>query len=1516
MLRPSTWAHFSFASCFLLSWGSAIAAAQELRPDGTVPTRVQLDLENQAFVVRGGAISGANLFHSFETFSPGARSVLFDLQVEGFEGVERIFSRVTGTEASFIDGLLRTAGGNTPDLFLLNPNGLILGPNATLDLAGSFFGTTAESIHFGDGLSFSVQPLPLAPLLSLSIPVGLQLGRDAGAISLAGPGHEIAVAPPSALPMPFQVAPADYAKGLSVSPGNTLALVGNGLFLDGATLQSQRQQSSFLQGGVQLSLGSGREGAVLLQAEPQWGWALDYGDFASASDILLAKQTRIDGTGLLPSTIQVSGNDVSLVDGSVVYSQNLGAETNGNIRFNAEGRLFLGGTLNAFEMPSAIRNSIKAQGDGGKIEITAGDVMVNGGANIATTAFYGSGNAGEVDIKVARGLSLVGTAEAQSLSPFATLVTSTTMTTGNSGDIFVEAGNLRIEDGAVISSSAFSGTGNSSNIQIFARDSIVIRSFNPINQFFSGVASSSFAAGDAGSILIETPRLSLLDSGLVEANIYASGNAGSVTVNASEFVEVGGVSSVNNAGFSAYIASTAELTDNFLLRQLFTLPPAPSGGSGSVTINTPFLRLFGGGRISTTNDGVGDAGSLSILASRLSLDGASLAASTVEGNGGNISIKGVDTLTLRNGSSISTSAGGQGNGGNIKISAESIVAKSFENSDITANAINNTGGTIMLDSAVLLGLEVRPQLTGLSDVTASSELGASFGGTVKLMQPNTAPDSSLAALPNSTLEPVDRLAQGCDVGEAEFHVTGRGGLARSPLDLPELGLSEINLIAQKGSQGKEADALNQLLMQLREAIALRDQGFYPKALAQLEAIAQVKALTIWLDLHSQVMRQLGITYRMLGQQEKARAVLEQSLAIAMQAAEADAPGQTLPITTATAAATILSLGHLAKIQRNPHEARQQYRQALALGQDSEVKSLALASLMALEIEQQDEAAAQQWRQQLMAPAEIQTQVATTGQLHGVAVQLRALQASEQARSVALERLRGELENLLALAQQRSDQEALAYSFGYLGQVEEFSGNWELAQQYSERALQFSQASSDELMAYQWAWQLGRIAREQWRQTGNEAWYGQSQAAYRLALTSLKSLRSDLLTVAPELQLSFRSGIEPVYREYVDLLLAHPAAMDVTQQSVKLQEAIETMEALRLAELDNYLQDACLRARPRSIAEIDGTAAVIYPIILDDRLEVIVSLPRGGMRRYSTSVSEADLARTVKAFRDGLVWRSRRSFREPGQQLYQWLIQPAMESFQAEAVETLVLVPDGLFNTVPLAAISDGQNYLIEQFAVATAPSIELLPSQGLAKAKTQTLVAGITEMQQGFLPLPFVPQELNDVQAAIPGKALLNEKFTRKKLAEALVKQDAPIVHIATHGQFSSQAHETFIVAWDEQISLTQLGNILNGRPRQGLSPTELLVLSACETAVGDEAAILGLAGVAVRAGARSTLASLWSVNDQSTAVLMKAFYQQLSQAGMGKAEALRQTQLEMLKDPVYRHPYYWSAFTLLGDWQ
>jgi CHAT domain-containing protein len=245
-----------------------------------------------------------------------------------------------------------------------------------------------------------------------------------------------------------------------------------------------------------------------------------------------------------------------------------------------------------------------------------------------------------------------------------------------------------------------------------------------------------------------------------------------------------------------------------------------------------------------------------------------------------------------------------------------------------------------------------------------------------------------------------------------------------------------------------------------------------------------------------------------------------------------------------------------------------------------------------------------------------------------------------------------------------------------------------------------------------------------------------------------------------------------------------------------------------------------------------------------------------------------------------------------QQVYDWLVRPAEADLNSSQIETLVFVLDGSLRNLPMAALHNGQQYLIEKYNLALTPSLQLLTPQPLAEKSLKTLILGLSEARQGFVALPAVEYELEQIQALVPTEVLLNQQFTRQELVEKLRQTPFSIVHLATHGQFSSQADQTFLLTWDGRINVKEFDQLLRSS-QNDLEPIELLVLSACQTATGDQRAALGLAGVAVRSGARSTLATLWQV----------------------KAEALRLAQLKLLQTSQYQDPYYWAAFVLVGNW-
>ncbi|WP_348983000.1 CHAT domain-containing protein [Brasilonema sp. UFV-L1] len=359
-----------------------------------------------------------------------------------------------------------------------------------------------------------------------------------------------------------------------------------------------------------------------------------------------------------------------------------------------------------------------------------------------------------------------------------------------------------------------------------------------------------------------------------------------------------------------------------------------------------------------------------------------------------------------------------------------------------------------------------------------------------------------------------------------------------------------------------------------------------------------------------------------------------------------------------------------------------------------------------------------------------------------------------------------------------------------------------------------------------------------------------------------------------------------------------------------------IESLQIAELDNYFREACLTKLPVQVDKIDPQAAVIYPIILRDRLEVILSLPNQPLRHYTTTIPQEQVEQIVEQMQASLSRTSLTEERLPvAQKVYDLIVRPAEADLQASKIKTLAFILDGSLKNLPMVALHDGQRYLLEKYSIALTPGLQLLAPQPLQRQQIKVLVAGVSQSTQGFAALPGVESEVSEIKSEIPAQVLLNQTFTSAAIQKQIRANPFQVVHLATHGQFSSNAADTYILTWDGRLDVKQLGEILRTREQSTPTPIELLVFSACQTAEGDKRAALGLAGVAVRSGARSTLGTLWSVEDKSTADFMAEFYRQLANSQTTKAEALRQAQLKLLKEPGYKHPFYWAGFVLVGNW-
>ena len=502
-----------------------------------------------------------------------------------------------------------------------------------------------------------------------------------------------------------------------------------------------------------------------------------------------------------------------------------------------------------------------------------------------------------------------------------------------------------------------------------------------------------------------------------------------------------------------------------------------------------------------------------------------------------------------------------------------------------------------------------------------------------------------------------------------------------------------------------------------------------------------------------------------------------------------------------------------------------------------------------------------------------------------------------------------LEKAQQLANQFQDKRLLAYSKGYLAQIYQQNQRYDEALQLTREAIFVSQAFPD--LLYYWEWQQGHLLQSQ----------QQLQAAsqiYQQALNHLQPIRTHLMIGQRDTAEAFYERVRPVYYSLADVLLQQAATTDSALLKTNLlNQARNTVEQLKVAELQNYFQNECVsELTTTNLDQLDKRTAVIYPILLTDRMELLVTLP-DGIYQFVVSVPSSFITQTIVEFQKNLQTRTNFRFIQQAQQLYGWLIHPIYEQLLQYHINTLVIVPDGPLRMIPMAALYNDENkhFLVEDFAIATTPGLNLTEPRHLPKDHLKVLLNGLSKAVQDFAPLPNVPQEIENIHALFTeSTVLLDQTYLLAKVKNALQQTPYSIVHIASHGQFDRNPKKTFVLTYDDKLTMDRLENLLAfSQSRQ--EPVELLTLSACQTAVGDEQSALGLAGIAIKAGARSALASLWFVNDEATSVLISKFYQELKKPGLSRAQALQNAQKQLITLPAFRHPAYWAAFLLIGSW-
>jgi len=1524
----------------------APAAHAQISTDGTFSPAMQLPGPDFRIGAELGKQVEGNLFHSFSDFNIRLGEIA---TFAGPDSVKNIISRVTGGNVSQIDGLLRSEipGAN---FFMFNPAGLMFGKNASIDIGGSFHISTADYLRLGEKGRFD---------------------------ALSGEKYLLTAAPPSAFGF-LRQSPSDIEiKGnLEVPKKQSLSIFGGNVNVSGGVLTAPGGQINIF------STASAGEIIASALSEPE------FPSFEKLGDISFSDNAVADVSADQAGEIHIRGGNFFLSGAGTMISAGTVDSNGGGIDIRMREAIHFTDYGNIFTLTTG-------EGNSGNISLYADSLMLDTGristesgflSNSRAILLSGKGNSGDISLNITT-VDIRGG-----------MISTNTLDTGNSGNISISGDLLQIreqgiivadngniypgEDGKITSGTVIGGKGDSGNISLnlnrLEMDSasissntlgygsggtISINASESVNisgseenvsqispDIYYGLGSQALESGKGGNISITTDELNLAKDAIINGQTYGSGRGGNVSLNIDRLnLSSGGTvtTSTRGTGDSGDIWINAEESVNIsgtgtrIEKSWVYTATHSSGRGGNLSISTPLLRLSdkaaiysgslgdypfedmtdgAGGDIQLTADDLelknnavisaeslsrGNAGNIDIsLSNSFTSDTAFVKTDTKQSDGGDISIRNEGLMNLKNSTVTTSVKGGSGNGGDIEINDPEFVV--LNHSGITANAYEGKGGNVRIVSDQFV------RSSG-SAVSASSKLG--IDGNILIEAPDTDIASALTALPENYLDSSRWIKTPCAERSGEkisrFAETGRDALPTAPDDWLASPLARAGEQVTLSLNPEDFSYLQTLLCLCENCQSLghhqRAVSAFSQAISFFEKSPDPGAKALFFS-------SFGDLHLSLGNKKNAKTYLTQGTE------QARASKNPLILS-----AVLNNAANLFASDKDYEEAEAAYKESLEGIEEegtAELKSKIFINLARLAFQRRAYQDTDIVKPVENAKAQIENLPDSSNKawdfisLSLLALKIRNhpdIQNNLQYEHILKGIISESLDKAGKIAEKGKDARIASLAFGYLGQFFEEEKQYEQALNLTRKAIFFAEQQYCPEILYLWQHQAGRLFK-----ASDER--DHAVEAYRNAIATLNPILKEFFRGYRGKTPSFYENIKPVYLGLTELLL------DETEGGIsdknRLIRARDTMELLKTAELEDFFQDECVTAlKKNNMPDMTAPAhtAVIYPISLPDRLELLVTLP-DGIRRIRVPIVSEVFREEVKTFRERLEDFSIR-YKYFAKKLYEVLIGTVESDLIRYKVDTLVIVPDDVLRLIPFSVLinPESNRFLIEDYAVVTVPALSLSDYQSPVKKAGKSLLCGLS---QGNPPLPYVPEELKRIKEITgQGKILLNQDFTLANLAEEFKNQVYSTVLISTHGAFGASPEDTYLMTSDSRMTMNDLEKFIRfGRFRE--EQIELLTLSACRSAAGDERAASGLAGIAVKAGVRSAMATLWNIDDEAASLIVTEFHRQFVK-GLSKAKSLQEAQKKFIYKEIvsqdkrkdFTCPAYWAQFLLIGNW-